>query len=73
MSLEEGLIFVLSGGGSTEPCQFLATQAQWCIPTAPALRKLRQEDGEIEASLDHTETLQKKNNNRKRMVHLAEL
>lgn len=59
MSPGEERILVLSGGGSTQPCQSLANWAWWCIPTTLALRKPKQEDGEVKASLDHTGTLSK--------------
>lgn len=62
----EDLTFVLSGGGSMEPCQSLANWAWWDIPTAPALRKLKQEDDEIEASLDYTETLSEEKQQQKK-------
>jgi hypothetical protein len=29
------------------------SQVWWCTPVIPALRRLRQEDGEFQASLDH--------------------
>jgi hypothetical protein len=31
-----------------------ASQVSWCMPVIPVLGKLRQEDGELEASLDYT-------------------